>query len=537
MTRPAAGCLLLRAWGLLVLAGLMLAAGSPQAAGTTIYANPGDDLRSKISGMSAGDTLILNPGIYTYPNATMMLITNKVGSANAWFTIKPLTPGTVIIKGNSGRNICEIRNSAYWRIENLELDGQNLASDGIKTTVNTDINNDYAHHIVLDGLNIHHLLGNCISAHITTWDLTVQNCWLHDAVLGAYLGGSDGYTPILNLVFQHNLLERHTNYNIQIKAQYTRIGVAATVSTWGSLVKDNVFMRDPSTATAARPNLLVDSAPMSGPGADDLATIEGNLVLANTSDPVTGESGMQLAGNLRVTNNIVMNVKGDGCAGIRVATHQTIEPRRVEIFNNTVFIDGSSNSPCLSVWNLKSGYTQVIANNALIRGSTSAIAYTSGSNSGVPVITNNIVRGTGAVTGMTTITTPLSQIFINPVDTPGAANLYPVAGSPLIDAGSNAYATAYDFNRISRPYPATADVGAYEVHGATNPGWQLAVDFKKIYGDVNNDGAVDAADLLLVANSFGLSVGDPGYDSRCDFDGSGAVDISDVLKLAATWGT
>ena len=104
---------------------------------------------------------------------------------------------------------------------------------------------------------------------------------------------------------------------------------------------------------------------------------------------------------------------------------------------------------------------------------------------------------------MTTITTPISQIFLGTSDLPGTANLYPCPGSPLINAGSNTYATAYDFNRFSRPYPSIADVGAYEVHGATNPGWQLAIALKKIIGDANSDGAVDMTDLLLLASSWG----------------------------------
>ena len=43
----------------------------------------------------------------------------------------------------------------------------------------------------------------------------------------------------------------------------------------------------------------------------------------------------------------------------------------MEVINNTVFIDGSTGGPCLSVSSLQAGYTQVVANNAFIRGDTS----------------------------------------------------------------------------------------------------------------------------------------------------------------------
>ena len=151
-----------------------------------------------------------------------------------------------------------------------------------------------------------------------------------------------------------------------------------------------------------------------------------------------------------------------------------------------------------------------------IRGDTSASAVSASVLAGT-IVTNNIVRGTGAIAGMTTITTPISQIFLSSSDVPGTANLYPIAGSPLIDAGSNTYATAYDFNRFSRPYPSIADVGAYEVHGATNPGWQLAISLKKILGDANSDGAVDMTDLLLLASSWGPVDGSGGLQRRVRF--------------------
>jgi hypothetical protein len=539
MKWPTFGCSLRRRAPRLILAGSILAATALPAAGGTIYANPGDSINSKISTMSPGDTLILNPGTYN-PSGTVIRITSKSGTPTAWYTIKAMEPGTVKIQGNSGTNMCELRNSAYWRFQNLELDGRYLADDGIKATVNTGVpDTDWCHDIIIDNVHMHNLNNACVNTQVTVWNLTVQNCWLHDTGLAGYLGSPDHVQQIINLVWQHNLIERTGGYGMQVKAQDVRTGLTLGTTTgleftsWGWLIKDNVYMRTSPPAVTGRPCLLVDAAPASGVGSTDLATIEGNVVLAQTAD-ATSDNAFQLSGNLRVINNILMNCKAS--PAIRIGFHDITYPRWVEVINNTVFTDGSSYAPCLAVSSLQSGYTQIIANNAFIRGDTSALAVSASVLPGT-IVTNNIVRGTGAIAGMTTITTPVSQIFSSTTDVPGTANFYPVAGSPLIDAGSNTYATAYDFNRISRPYLTTADVGAYEVHGATNPGWQLAIDFKRIYGDVNLDSAVDAADLLLVADSFGLSTGNPGFDSRCDFNGSGTVDISDVLILAGTFGT
>ncbi len=319
--------------------GLCMSWAAGTASATTFTANPGEYLLTKINAMQPGDTLLLNPGIYFRSSITMLYIKDKVGRPDAWFTIKAEEPGTVIIWGNPGKNICELRNSAYWRIENLELDGRGGSGDGVKSTFSsTDGNddNDWNHDIVLKNLNIHNLTDACVNVQVTTWNLTVEDCWLHDCNLGAYMGNPDGYKQMINLVFQRNLIERTVGYGMEVKAQYARSGLTLGTTpglefqSWGCLIKDNVWRRTnppANDASHARPNLLVDAGTMSGPGSDDIATIDGNVILGNTAD-YAGESGMQLSGNLRITNNIIVNVKMPGYSGIKVCTHSTIYPRR-----------------------------------------------------------------------------------------------------------------------------------------------------------------------------------------------------------------
>jgi len=527
--------------GILLAAACLLAAASAPALAATIYANPGDNLSTKISMMNPGDTLILNPGDYY----STVRITNKNGDPDNWFTMRGPDTGVARIMATGYNNMFEVKRSSYWRIENLELHGRNIGSEAFKTQVYSDYHNDYAHHIVLDGLEIHDFRDNGISTKCAVWDMTIRNCYIHDiGDVGLYLGNSDGYHPIMNLVFENNFVERTGNYNMQIKAQLPRVGVAQGTTpglefdSWGWLIKDSVWMRDPSTADAARPNLLVDAAPMSGVGSDDIATIEGNVVLGQVANAYA-DNGFQLAGNLRVINNLVMNVEGSGVAGIRIGSHQNIYPRHLEVLNNTVLIlGGTSTTKCLSVWSVLSGsYTQVIANNALIRGDLSHQAISLGVPSSV-VRTNNIIRGTGAQAGFTPVTVPVSDIFVNPVYTPGLVDLYPVAGSPLIGAGANAYAPADDFNGVGRPRNGFVEVGAYEIFGEDNPGWQVDRDFKQrwLYGDCDGNGQVDVFDAIILVNAFGSSEGDPTWDPRADLDGNGVVDVFDVIGFVNNFG-
>ena len=527
-----------------VLSAVLLTSVSAQAA--TYYATPGDDLDAWVDSLDPGDTLVLTPG--TYPSR--MSINNKNGDADNWFTVQGSDQGIArILAYGNYYNIIDIRNSSYWRFENFEIDGFDfLSSDAIKCSTSADPDNDYTHHIVIDGLHIHHIDGNGVSTKVATWDFEVRNCYIHDTKNpGAYLGNSDGELPIMNLIFENNFIERTRSYNIQVKHQYERIGVARgdtpglEFTTWGWLIKDNVFMRssDPPL-DRSRPNFLIDAAPLTGPGSDDLATICGNVVLGNT-DPTWGESGFQLSGNLRIYNNIITGIVRSGFSGITLQSHAGNYPRNFEIYNNTFFLlNAPSSSRCLSISGASTagGLTRVITNNALIRASTAHTAFVGSLPAGT-IVANNIVRGTGGGTGFIHISDDLNDIFVNPLETAGSIDLYPLTGSPLIDAGDNAYTALDDFNGTARPYNTIVDVGAYEYDGPDNPGWQLDLAFKggepAPIGDLDGDGDVDLDDYNILESqltgpatldafreSYGLVVMEAeNYDTKVD--GSGAA--------------
>jgi hypothetical protein len=56
-------------------------------------------------------------------------------------------------------------------------------------------------------------------------------------------------------------------------------------------------------------------------------------------------------------------------------------------------------------------------------------------------------------------------------------------------------------------------------------------------GDANNDNLVAAQDFTIMKNTFGKSIGDPGYDGRADFNGDGLVNIADFTLLKVNFGT
>jgi hypothetical protein len=55
-------------------------------------------------------------------------------------------------------------------------------------------------------------------------------------------------------------------------------------------------------------------------------------------------------------------------------------------------------------------------------------------------------------------------------------------------------------------------------------------------GDLDGDRDVDVADIMLVANRWDTSVGDPGYDPLYDLDDDGDIDIVDIMLVVVHWG-
>ncbi len=56
-------------------------------------------------------------------------------------------------------------------------------------------------------------------------------------------------------------------------------------------------------------------------------------------------------------------------------------------------------------------------------------------------------------------------------------------------------------------------------------------------GDIDGDGHVDVADLLILVGSWGKARGQTAFDARCDFDADGRVGILDLLVVVNNWGT
>jgi hypothetical protein len=73
---------------------------------------------------------------------------------------------------------------------------------------------------------------------------------------------------------------------------------------------------------------------------------------------------------------------------------------------------------------------------------------------------------------------------------------------------------------------------AYRPAGSTNV---ISVTYN-VAGDVTGDGHVDVEDLLTLVYTFGLNIGDPGFDAAADINKDSSVDVVDLLLLVEHFG-
>ena len=55
-------------------------------------------------------------------------------------------------------------------------------------------------------------------------------------------------------------------------------------------------------------------------------------------------------------------------------------------------------------------------------------------------------------------------------------------------------------------------------------------------GDCNNDNVVNSLDFTILKNTYGKSIGQPGYDNRADFNGDTVVNVGDFNLLKGNFG-
>lgn len=425
-----------------------------------ITAGPSDYL-SKLGTLRPGDTLLLSPGLYGVDAQGLdtasppgLPLFNLAGTGDAPITIcGPADGPRPLFLGRASHNTVRLANSRHIVIRRIEVDGRDLGGCAVATQGPND-------HITLEDNVFRGCGGNQQVVAISTvgyptWGWTIRRNEVIGAGTGLYLGNSDGGSPFVAGLIEHNVIRDTIGYGLQVKHQLPWTSVPAGMPTGATttVIRHNVFAKssNSSTGTAARPNVLLGDQPASGPGSLNGFAVYGNFFFQNPS-----ESLFQAEGRFAFYDNLLVT---DGPAAMRVQRHNGVV-RDVQVFHNTVVCGGAG----ISVSGGAEGSRQRVFANAVFSGGT-ALAV-----SGLTASAHDNLTDTRA---------NAPALLNNPLASLGALDLHPRSAAMRPSAVDLTGLSALpdwnrDFNGRLRDGWTR---GAYEGVGI-NPGWRLALSIK-----------------------------------------------------------
>lgn len=424
------------------LAAALCAATSVQALALTTEIAPGSDFRAFMHNLHAGDTLILDGGLYSFSGYFEL---DLAGSSGAPIVIRAQTGQQPVIQYlGTDQNIVNFGNSAFLTLDGIEFSG---GSRGLRFMAGT-------HDITVRNCHVHDTDANAISANDGGVDYArftfVHNEIDHTGATGEgfYLGCNDNACQ-----FHDSLVANNYIHDLDGPTITQGDGIEIKKGSYANIVRDNVIH------DTGYPGItLYDVA---GNGAPNL--IERNIVWNS------GDNGIQVTADAIVRNNIVLGAAASAFASNNV---QGGSAANLIIANNT-FLMPSGNGIKLNA--VSGGVT--IANNAIYAPNGRALD-ANGALAGITSVAN---AGQGALNGIATGFSASGNVASDFV---GASlsgvppqNLIP-KGALLSGTANPAYLPADDFDLQARN--GHADIGAYRVHSGAAPFWTIVPGFKNI---------------------------------------------------------
>ncbi|HWO21258.1 MAG TPA: right-handed parallel beta-helix repeat-containing protein [Kofleriaceae bacterium] len=408
---------------------------APASARAGVYEiRPGDDLFARLAMLTAGDEVIVHGGTYTTPGLVQV---TWAGTEAAPIIVRAAPGARPVIAGTPAQNVLDVGGS-HFTLRGFELRG---GSHGVRLAA-TD-------HATLEDLVLHDLGDVGISCNRPAQScafLTIRKNEIYDTGKagtgeGMYLGCTAAACTLRDSLVERNFV--HDTGGDQGDGIEVKPGASNVV------VRDNVIVR------SKYPGITMYGFTGSAPP----NIIERNLVWT------TQDNGIQIVGQVRVRNNIVLGAMGNGIHSKASDGHV---PHDLQILNNTVVDAGVA---CLKANDWAGAKGQVVANNALYCEASAAIDLNGGAPSAITA--GNVGRGTSnAATGFA-----LGRSLAEDLTAPGSGDVYPRAGSPLENGGNGALAPSSDFDGCVRR-GTMSEVGAYELTTAAMRIWPVTEAIK-----------------------------------------------------------
>lgn len=393
-------------------------AGMPSGRAETIQLHPRMDWFGVLSGPSLdpGDIIELDEGIYTDPRR---LAISQRGTEAQPIILRAKPGASVVIERPDARqNTINLQGCQYFVVQGLEIRGGAAA---IRIGAQPE---SPAKFITLENLHIHHVGGVAVTANnpgeIYEGMRFRRNHIHHTAGHGEafYLGSNNAADGSTNGYLFDSVIEQNYIHDLRGANVSQGDGIEIKDGGYNNVIRDNVIH------DTHYPGIIVYSADGKAPN-----VIERNVIWGSA------DHGIQAAADAIVRNNIIFDVAGDG---IHCRNHQSAVVGRLQLLHNT------------------------IRNRSAIR-----IALPE-RPSGPIVVAGNAVSGTLRI-GEHPSVTQVGNVT-------GVTQLFPTAGSKVIDAAAMRFTPEDDFNGHSRDR--SHDAGAYRFDAEGNPGWQIQPGFK-----------------------------------------------------------
>jgi len=304
-----------------------------QIAGASIYyieknhphandINPGTDnlpwltIQKAAATASAGDTVYIKNGLYNE-----LITVKRDGIPAKYITFKEFPGDEVIIDGTGLENVFGIFNiygKDYIRLEDVEIRNN---STGFGVLIQHGDSLEYASHIELKGLNVHHMGGEVIEMRGNVSHVLINDCMAHHGTpyegkvwIGINVQGWRGGRP------HHITITGCTTYHFDPEGKYGGVR--------GGIANER---GDHLTVTH---NLVYDA----GMGID-IGSGDSNIVAYNEVHDC--ETGIALSSNedSHVYNNIIYNIKDEALYNY-YWVHHGEDHARNKYYNNVIYNAG-----------------------------------------------------------------------------------------------------------------------------------------------------------------------------------------------------
>jgi hypothetical protein len=408
----------------------------------------------------------------TYYVATNGSDGNSGSSSSPWRTIQHAADSvsagaTVYVMGGTYNEKVTMKNSGSSGnyITFAAYPGQTVTIDGTGISLNYDglIRMDGVSYIKISGFHIVHSTSMGVMISGGASNIIAQNNYLSDIARSALLAQDSSYitydgnevtnsqTAGFNGGQQNENVNmiRTNNFEIKNNHVYNNPNFESIDVKEGSSY-GSIHGNDISGVHSA--GIYIDAQGRNSQNIDIYQNKVHDSSESGARGIVIGVEVQGSAKHMNIYDNIVYNL---GAIGIAPGTSYSAGPvDDVTVSNNVVYHNGLADSWGGGIIVEYSGATNIrVRNNIVSQNGNNQLVNNAGGNA---AITNNLIDGSGGITGSSSVTG--NPQFVNP----SGGDFHIQSTSPAIDKGTSTDAPNVDFDGNARPKGAGYDIGAFE---------------------------------------------------------------------------